>query len=255
MADRGSAGVRVLMGAPNLVRGGSHAGNAATAELAKTGVLDVLSSDSMPASLLIAALRLPRVAPNIDLAAAVRTVTKTPAHAVGLDDRGEIAVGKRGDVIRVYLAGEVPVVLAPRQPCGMIWFVETRRRLNPDRVGPGHLILVVGPSGAGKDTLIAGARAACVGDRSVVFPGRVITRPSTASEDHDSISQETFAQAVAVGDFSLWWDAPRVSAAGAAPDRTSTPTSSSTMLAVRKPVSGAWTMIGSKEPPNRRKAK
>jgi alpha-D-ribose 1-methylphosphonate 5-triphosphate diphosphatase len=103
-------GVRVLMGAPNLVRGGSHAGNVATADLARIGVLDALSSDYMPASLLMAALRLPAVAPNIDLAAAIRTVTKAPAEAVGLDDRGEIAIGKRADLIRVHIAGDVPMV-------------------------------------------------------------------------------------------------------------------------------------------------
>jgi alpha-D-ribose 1-methylphosphonate 5-triphosphate diphosphatase len=104
------ANIRVLMGAPNLVRGGSHAGNVATADLAKAGMLDVLSSDYMPASLLMAALRLPAVAPGIDLAAAVRTVTKTPAAAVGLDDRGEIAAGKRADLIRVHVVGDVPMV-------------------------------------------------------------------------------------------------------------------------------------------------
>jgi alpha-D-ribose 1-methylphosphonate 5-triphosphate diphosphatase len=106
------AGIRVLMGAPNLVRGGSHAGNVATADLARAGVLDVLSSDYMPASLLIAALRLPATAPGIDLSAAIRTVTKTPAEAVGLDDRGEIAIGKRADLIRVHVAGDVPTVRA-----------------------------------------------------------------------------------------------------------------------------------------------
>src|SRR5215813_1866028 len=74
-----AGGIRVLMGAPNLVRGGSHAGNVATADLAQAGVLDVLSSDYMPASLLMAALRLPKIAAGIDLAAAVRTVTTTPA--------------------------------------------------------------------------------------------------------------------------------------------------------------------------------
>ncbi len=105
-------GIRVLMGAPNLVRGGSHAGNVATADLARAGVLDVMSSDYMPASLLMAALRLPRLVPAIDLAAAIRTVTKTPAEAVGLDDRGEIAVGKRADLIRVHVAGDVPMVRA-----------------------------------------------------------------------------------------------------------------------------------------------
>jgi alpha-D-ribose 1-methylphosphonate 5-triphosphate diphosphatase len=110
-----AAGIRVLMGAPNLVRGGSHAGNVATADLARAGVLDVMSSDYMPASLLMAALRLPDLVPAIDLAAAVRTVTKTPAEAVGLDDRGEIAAGKRADLIRVHVAGGVPMVRATWQ--------------------------------------------------------------------------------------------------------------------------------------------
>jgi len=104
------AGVRVLMGAPNLVRGGSHTGNVATAELARAGTLDIMSSDYVPASLLMAALRLPKTAPSISLADAIRTVTKTPAEAVGLDDRGEIAPGKRADLIRVRLANDVPVV-------------------------------------------------------------------------------------------------------------------------------------------------
>ena len=104
------AGIRVLMGAPNLVRGGSHAGNVATAELAEAGVLDVLSSDYMPASLLMAAVKLPEAVPGFGLAAAIRTVTKTPAEAVGLSDRGEIAVGRRADLIRVHVARDLPVV-------------------------------------------------------------------------------------------------------------------------------------------------
>jgi alpha-D-ribose 1-methylphosphonate 5-triphosphate diphosphatase len=105
-----AAGVRVLMGAPNLVRGGSHAGNVATVELARAGALDVLSSDYVPASLLMAALCLPKAVPEIALPAAVRTVSKTPAEAVGLGDRGEIAVGKRADLIRVHVAHDVPAV-------------------------------------------------------------------------------------------------------------------------------------------------
>ena len=104
------SGIRVLMGAPNLVRGGSHAGNVATADLAAAGLLDMMSSDYVPASLLTAALRLPAVVLGIDLAAAIRTVTKTPATAVGLDDRGEIAPGKRADLIQVRVVGEVPMV-------------------------------------------------------------------------------------------------------------------------------------------------
>jgi len=104
------AGVKVLMGAPNLVRGGSHAGNVATADLAQAGVLDILSSDYVPASLLMAALRLPTAVPAIDLPAAVRTVTKTPAEAVGLLDRGEITPGRRADLIRVRVVHDVPSV-------------------------------------------------------------------------------------------------------------------------------------------------
>jgi alpha-D-ribose 1-methylphosphonate 5-triphosphate diphosphatase len=104
------AGVKVLMGAPNLVRGGSHAGNVATAELAEARVLDILSSDYVPASLLMAALNLPAAVPSIDLPAAVRTVTKTPAEAVGLHDRGEIAPGRRADLIRVRVVRDVPAV-------------------------------------------------------------------------------------------------------------------------------------------------
>src|SRR5262249_47662762 len=72
------AGVRVLMGAPNLMRGGSHSGNVGTAELANAGLLDALSSDYVPSSLLMAAFAIPEAVPAIDLPAAVRTVTKTP---------------------------------------------------------------------------------------------------------------------------------------------------------------------------------
>jgi alpha-D-ribose 1-methylphosphonate 5-triphosphate diphosphatase len=107
-----AAGIKVLMGAPNLVRGGSHSGNVATADLARIGVLDIMSSDYLPASLLLAALRLPDAVPSIDLATAVRTVTKSPAEAVGLCDRGEIAVGKRADLVRVHVAAGLPATRA-----------------------------------------------------------------------------------------------------------------------------------------------
>jgi alpha-D-ribose 1-methylphosphonate 5-triphosphate diphosphatase len=104
------AGIDILMGAPNVVRGGSHSGNIAAVDLAREGLLDILSSDYIPSSLLMAALQLPQHVDAIDLAAAVRTVTKAPAEAVGLIDRGEIAAGKRADLIRVHVGGEVPVV-------------------------------------------------------------------------------------------------------------------------------------------------
>src|SRR6516225_7162683 len=104
------AGIGILMGAPNVVRGGSHSGNIAAVDLAREGLLDILSSDYIPSSLLMAALQLPMRVPAIDLAAAVRTVTKTPGEAVGLTDRGVIAPGKRADLIRVHVACDVPVV-------------------------------------------------------------------------------------------------------------------------------------------------
>jgi len=104
------AGINILMGAPNVVRGGSHSGNIAAVDLAREGLLDILSSDYVPSSLLMGALQLPKQVHPIDLAAAVRTVTKTPAEAVGLHDRGEIAVGKRADLIRVHVARSIPVV-------------------------------------------------------------------------------------------------------------------------------------------------
>ena len=104
------AGIDILMGAPNVVRGGSHSGNIAAVDLAREGLLDILSSDYIPSSLLMGALQLPEHVPAIGLPAAIRTVTKAPAEAVGLTDRGEVAIGKRADLIRVHVAGHVPVV-------------------------------------------------------------------------------------------------------------------------------------------------
>jgi ribose 1,5-bisphosphokinase len=74
-------------------------------------------------------------------------------------------------------------------------------------IGPGRLVLVVGPSGAGKDTLINGAKLECAGDGAVVFPRRVITRPPSAFEDHDTMDRAAFDQAIAARAFALWWDA------------------------------------------------
>lgn len=91
----------------------------------------------------------------------------------------------------------------------MSWFVDLRRfaQPHPDQIGPGRLVLVVGPSGAGKDTLIGGARAACADDPTVVFPQRVITRPTSPSEDNAMACEQSFNRSVAAGAFALWWDA------------------------------------------------
>ena len=97
-----AAGLAVLMGAPNLVRGGSHSGNVAAIELARLGLLDIVSSDYVPASLVHSAFLLVDQADTMDLPAAVATVTRNPARAAKLTDRGEIAVGLKGDVVRVH---------------------------------------------------------------------------------------------------------------------------------------------------------
>ena len=101
----------IVAGAPNLVCGRSHSGNVSAGELAGHGLLDVLSSDYVPASALHAAFLL-RLRHGVPLPAAVATISLTPAHRVGLDDRGEIAPGRRADLIRVRALDDLPVVLA-----------------------------------------------------------------------------------------------------------------------------------------------
>lgn len=104
------AGIAVLMGAPNVVRGGSHSGNVAAEELARAGVLDILSSDYVPASLLMGAFDLSRRVEAIDLPRAVAMVSRNPALATGLDDRGAIEPGLLGDFLRVRVVDDLPVV-------------------------------------------------------------------------------------------------------------------------------------------------
>jgi ribose 1,5-bisphosphokinase len=74
-------------------------------------------------------------------------------------------------------------------------------------IGPGRAVLVVGPSGAGKDTLIARACAACRGDTTVVFPACVVTRPPSIFEDNEFMPPSAFEQAAANGAFAIWWSA------------------------------------------------
>jgi alpha-D-ribose 1-methylphosphonate 5-triphosphate diphosphatase len=102
-------GMAVIMGAPNVVRGGSHSGNVSARALAAERTLDILSSDYMPTSLLHAAFLL-HDDEGVDLATAVAMVSAVPARAIGLEDRGEIAVGRRADLVRARRIGEFPVV-------------------------------------------------------------------------------------------------------------------------------------------------
>jgi len=76
-----------------------------------------------------------------------------------------------------------------------------------DLIGPGRLVLVVGPSGAGKDTLLGLAKAACAEDPNIVFPRRVITREASASEDNEEVSAGTFQEALSRGEFAMHWEA------------------------------------------------
>jgi alpha-D-ribose 1-methylphosphonate 5-triphosphate diphosphatase len=105
------AGMKVLMGAPNLVRGGSHSGNVSAQDLAAQGLLDVISSDYVPSSLLHGVFVLAEaLRDQISLPQAVAKGSLEPAAAIGLTDRGEIAAGKRADLVRVRTAaGSVPI--------------------------------------------------------------------------------------------------------------------------------------------------
>ncbi|MEM9782600.1 MAG: alpha-D-ribose 1-methylphosphonate 5-triphosphate diphosphatase [Pseudomonadota bacterium] len=102
------AGVPVMMGAPNVLRGGSHSGNVSAQTLAEHGLLDILSSDYAPSSLMMGMVMLADV--TGDLPAAVATVSAAPARAAGLTDRGTIAPGLRADLVRVARHGATTVV-------------------------------------------------------------------------------------------------------------------------------------------------
>ena len=104
-------GMTILMGAPNLVLGGSHSGNVSALELAAAGLLDVLSSDYVPASVLQGIFILRDAVPGMTLPRAVALASANPARAVGLEDRGEVAAGKRADFIRVREIEGVAVAL------------------------------------------------------------------------------------------------------------------------------------------------
>ncbi len=94
-----AAGILVMMGAPNLIRGGSHSGNVAAVDLAKSDLLDILSSDYVPSALMAGALMLGELWG--DVARGIATVTANPAKSVGMIDRGALQIGRRADMVRV----------------------------------------------------------------------------------------------------------------------------------------------------------
>ncbi|MEM6712795.1 MAG: alpha-D-ribose 1-methylphosphonate 5-triphosphate diphosphatase [Pseudomonadota bacterium] len=101
-------GISIMMGAPNLVRGGSHSGNVAAKTLAEHDLLDIVSSDYVPSALLYSALRLAELWD--DMPRAIKTVSQAPAKAVHLDDRGSITAGLRADLVRFRVLDEVPLI-------------------------------------------------------------------------------------------------------------------------------------------------
>ena len=104
-----ASGMEVIAGAPNIVRGGSHSGNVAAADLVRAGVVDAFASDYVPSSMLEAAFA-GVVQAGITLAQGVAMVTAGPARMAGLADRGRIAAGLRGDLVRVREWEGLPVV-------------------------------------------------------------------------------------------------------------------------------------------------
>ncbi|MDA7423715.1 alpha-D-ribose 1-methylphosphonate 5-triphosphate diphosphatase [Thalassococcus lentus] len=101
-------GIAIMMGAPNLIRGGSHSGNVAAEDLARSDLLDIVSSDYVPSALLLSAFHL--AALWDDLPRAVATVTRNPAKAARLPDRGTLRAGLRGDVLRVRQYDRTPLL-------------------------------------------------------------------------------------------------------------------------------------------------
>jgi len=102
-------GLKILMGAPNLVLGGSHSGNVSAMDLAERGLLDILSSDYVPASLMHGAFLVAQKT-DITLPDAVASISSVPAQMAGLEDRGELAAGKKADFSRVRVENDIPLI-------------------------------------------------------------------------------------------------------------------------------------------------
>lgn len=124
-------------------------------------------------------------------------------------------------------------------------------------IGPGRLVLVVGPSGAGKDTLLRLAQAACADDDGIVFPRRVVTREASAAEDNLFASHESFRQTLATGGFALHWEAhghlygvPRATDDAIAAGRTVVVNISRTVIALARRTYANVTVVMVTAPPD-----
>ena len=102
-------GMQIIAGAPNLVRGGSHSGNVAAADLVRAGLVDVFASDYVPPAMIEAVWRA-AAETGISLPAAVATITDAPARMLKMADRGRIEAGRRADLVRVRPLGAMSVV-------------------------------------------------------------------------------------------------------------------------------------------------
>ena len=102
-------GLKTVMGAPNVVKRGSHSGNVAAHELAVAGLLDGLASDYVPVSMVQGAFHLAEQW-DVPLVDAVAMASTNPAEMVGFEDRGRIDPGLRADLVRVRMIDGTPVV-------------------------------------------------------------------------------------------------------------------------------------------------
>jgi alpha-D-ribose 1-methylphosphonate 5-triphosphate diphosphatase len=110
-AERSRArGMVVVMGGPNLIRGGSYSGNVPASTLIDQGLLEAFASDYVPRSLIECAFRLTDPDFGWSLSKAAATVTLSAARAAGLGDRGEITAGKRADLLRVRRLQGLPIL-------------------------------------------------------------------------------------------------------------------------------------------------
>lgn len=110
-AERARArGMTIVMGGPNLIRGGSYSGNVRAADLAEERLLDGFASDYVPRSLIECAFAMAEAPFGWSLPEAVALVTAAPAAATGLDDRGRLTPGLRADMVRVRQMDGLPTV-------------------------------------------------------------------------------------------------------------------------------------------------